>query len=316
MQITPSGLLYLFNSFNSIYQSGYTSATPFWNQIATLKPSTTQQETYYWADRVARLRPWVGERQMRSISSLFQTITNVDFEDSIEVDRNKILDDTYGVYDFPIRDLGRAAAKWPDTLFFNPEGTGLLQVGQSTPCFDGANFFDTVHPWDTYKGQVTSTNQQNYWASGMGLTFDNYQTVRATMMQYKGADGLPLNVMPNLLVVPPQLEVTARLIAEANSVAPGTLGANAQVGANDNVLFNTAKVLVIPDLISATQWYLLDTSKGIKPFVFQQRQAPVQVALKDATSENVFKRKKYVFGVDTRGAAVGGLWFLAAKASA
>ncbi len=211
-----------------------------------------------------------------------------------------------------MRDLGRVARKWPDSLIVS-----ALQNGQTTACYDGQNFFDTAHPIDKFAGQVASANQQNYWSTGKALTFDNYQTVRQTMMEFKGEDGLPLNVTPNLLVVPAALEVTARLICEADSVAPQTLGANTQVGANTNILKNSAKVMVIPELGNqATTWYLLDTTKGFKPFVFQERQAPNMITLRDPSNENVFKRKKFVFGVDTRGAAAGGLWFLAAKAVA
>jgi phage major head subunit gpT-like protein len=312
MQITPSNLTWLFNNWNLMFQSGYDETAPWWSQIATMKSSTTEQESYAFSSRVMQLREWVGEREMRSVGTYLQTIVNKDFESTVEVDRNKILDDTYGIFDFPMRDLGRAARKWPDVLLLN-----ALQNGQTQACYDGQNFFDPAHPVDRYAGQIASGTQQNYWSSGMALSFDNYQTVRKTMMEFKGEDGLPLGVTPNLLVVPAALEVTARLICEADSVAPQTLGANTQVGANTNVLKGTAKVLIIPELANQpTQWYLMDTTKGMKPFVFQQRQAPNMITLRDPSNENVFKRKKFAFGVDTRGNAAGGLWFLASKASA
>jgi len=312
MQITTSNLTFLFNNWNLLFQSGYDEMVPWWSQIAIMKPSTTEQESYAWSSRVMQLREWVGEREMRSVGTYLQTIVNKDFESTIEVDRNKILDDTYGIFDFPMRDLGRAARKWPDVLLVN-----VLQNGQTQAAYDGQNFFDTAHPIDKFTGQIASATQQNYWSSGMALSFDNYQTVRSNMLAYKGEDGLPLGVTPNLLVVPPQLEVTARLICEADSVAPQTLGTITQAGANTNVLRGTAKVLVVPELSNqATTWYLLDTTKGFKPFVFQQRQAPNMITLRDPSNENVFKRKKFVFGVDTRGNAAGGLYFLAAKAAA
>jgi len=312
MQITTGNLTFLFNAWNLQFQAGYSETPTYWQEMATKRASSTEQESYAWASRVPELREWFGERKMQSIGSYIQTIVNRDFETTVEVDRNKILDDTYGMFDFPMRDLGRAARKWPDRLMLN-----VLQNGQTQACYDGQNYFDTVHPVDKFAGQVAGANQQNYWASGQALTFDNYQTVRATMLAYKGEDGLPLGVTPNLLVVPPQLEVIARLICEADSVAPQTLGLNTMVGANTNILRGTAKVLVIPELSNqAAVWYLMDTSKGFKPFVFQERQAPQIITLRDPSSENVFKRKKFVMGVDVRGNAAGGLWFLAAKASA
>lgn len=319
MQITPSTLTFLFNNFNLKFQDAYrTAPEPWWSQIATMNPSTTAQETYAWASRSTQLRQWVGERQMRNIALYAQTIVNQDYEGTIEVDRNSILDDQLGAYNFAIDDLARASKKWPDTILLPS-----LRTGQSTLGFDGSNYFDTTHPVDKYPGQSgTASTQRNYWSSGMPLNFDNYQTVRATMMSYVGEDNLPLGIVPNLLVVPPQQEVIARLICEGDSVGPLVYGnaSNAGVtnmaGANTNVLKGTAKVLVIPELsVDPNIWYLMDTSRGVKPFIFQQRQAPNILALTDPKSENVFKRKKYVFGVDTRGATQGSLWFLASKAS-
>ena len=116
MQITPTTLTYLFNQFNLQFQQGYSETAPWWSQIATLKTSATAQETFAWASRVGQLREWIGERQMRSVGTYAQTIVNKDFEDSIELERNRIEDDQYGIFDFPLRDLGRAARKWPDVL--------------------------------------------------------------------------------------------------------------------------------------------------------------------------------------------------------
>lgn len=59
-------------------------------------------------------------------------------------------------------------------------------------------------------------------------------------------------------------------------------------------------------------WFLLDTSKAIKPLIFQER-SPFKnlVALDDPSAPNVFWKKEYVYGVDGRGNAGYGLWQLA-----
>lgn len=312
MQLTPTTAASLFNAWNLSFQKGYSETPTWWQEMAFKYTSSTEQESFAWSSRVMQLREWFGERQARSIGAYTQVIVNRDFESTVEVDRNKILDDQYGVFNFFMQDLGRAARKWPDLLM-----KSVLQNGQTQACYDGQNFFDTAHPIDRYAGQIAAATQQNYWSAAMGLTFDNYQTVRSNMLAYKGEDGVPLGVTPNLLIVPPQLEVTARLICDAESVAPQTLGTNTQAGANTNVLKGTARVLVIPELADqAATWYLADTTKGMKPLVFQERQAPQIITLRDATTENMFKRKKMLWGVDTRGNAAGGLWFLLAKAAA
>ncbi len=58
-------------------------------------------------------------------------------------------------------------------------------------------------------------------------------------------------------------------------------------------------------------WFLLDTSKALKPLIFQQRKKPEFVAQTDAYSDDVFMKGEFKFGVEARGNAGFGLWQLA-----
>ena len=58
-------------------------------------------------------------------------------------------------------------------------------------------------------------------------------------------------------------------------------------------------------------WFLLDTSKFIMPFIYQERKKPEFVAIEDPQSESVFKRRMFQYGVDYRGAVGYALWQLA-----
>ena len=62
---------------------------------------------------------------------------------------------------------------------------------------------------------------------------------------------------------------------------------------------------------NGTPWYLLDTSRAIKPFIFQLRREVQLVRMDRQEDEHAFMRKKYRYGVDYRGAAAYGLWQLA-----
>ncbi len=62
---------------------------------------------------------------------------------------------------------------------------------------------------------------------------------------------------------------------------------------------------------TGTPWFLLDTSKAIKPLIFQERRPPQFVRKDDARDDNVFHRKEYIYGVDGRWNAGYGLWQLA-----
>jgi len=62
---------------------------------------------------------------------------------------------------------------------------------------------------------------------------------------------------------------------------------------------------------TGTAWYLLDTSRAVKPFIFQLRREVQLVRMDRQDDEHAFMRKKMRYGVDYRGAAAFGLWQLA-----
>ncbi|MFZ6675384.1 Mu-like prophage major head subunit gpT family protein [Undibacterium sp. Xuan67W] len=62
---------------------------------------------------------------------------------------------------------------------------------------------------------------------------------------------------------------------------------------------------------SGAAWYLLDTSKVVKPLIYQVRKDYNFVSMDKETDDNVFNRKEYIYGVDARSNVGFGLWQLA-----
>lgn len=60
-------------------------------------------------------------------------------------------------------------------------------------------------------------------------------------------------------------------------------------------------------------WYVLDTSKPLKPLIFQMRREMELVSLTKADDANVFWAKKYVWGADGRYSGGYGLWQMAVE---
>lgn len=58
-------------------------------------------------------------------------------------------------------------------------------------------------------------------------------------------------------------------------------------------------------------WYLLDTTRPMKPFLYQERRPFVLTSLTDERAPNVFWRDEYVYGCTGRANAGYGLWQLA-----
>jgi len=315
MEISQGTLTGLFSNFITTFANAY-QQTPLWlDKVATVEPSGSAQNVYAWMQRVPAMREWIGPRTINALATYIQTVPNKLFEDTIAIDKITIEDDQYGMYAPHLRLLGEAAKKWPDQTM-----AACIQAAHSTVCYDGQYFFDTDHPVNKYDATVLAPDgtavQSNYLAS-TALTPDNYATARQKMMAWVGEDGKPLGVIPDLLVVPPQLEYTARNLLHGDFIAPQTVGGNTQVGANTNVLKGSAELLVIPELAGdAKSWYLLCTKRAVKPFIWQMRKAPVLTPRVSPTDPNVFDLHQYVFGLEGRGAASTSLWFLALQAKA
>lgn len=288
MIINQANLSSLYSGFSAIFKEVFTSASALYPRIATEVPSVTRQEEYKWLGRVPRMREWLGERIIQNLSAYSYTIKNRDWEATVAVDRNDIEDDAVGIYTPMVRALADAAATHPDELIF-----ALLSGGFTNVCYDGGAFFATAHP----TGSAVQSNRGT-----AKLTTDSYAAARALMMSLVDEHGATLNVTPDLLVVPPQLEMAALQILHADLTVEGA----------SNAYRDTADLVVAPYLAgNPTAWYLLDTKKPVKPFIFQRRKSPVFVTKDTPDDEGVFMKKEFLFGVDSRDNAGYGLWQLA-----
>ena len=140
MIINRGNLQTLYRGFSAAFREGFGAAKPD-TTVAMESRSTTAMEEYAWLGQFPGLREWVGERVLRDITQHGYTIRNKKFEATVEVERDNIEDDHYGVYTPLFMEMGRAAAVHPTQLIY-----GALKAGFETLCYDGQYFFDTDHP--------------------------------------------------------------------------------------------------------------------------------------------------------------------------
>ena len=217
MIINSANLRSLTTGYRTTFLAGLATVSTMWSRFATEVPSTTAEELYPWLNQIPGMRKWIGERQIKNVSTGAYRLINEDWEDTISVNRNAIEDDRFGIYSPLMSMLGEAAARQPDELVFATIGKGF-----TTNCFDGQFFFDTDHPVLDEAGQATSVS-------------------------------------------------------------------NMQAGAG-------------------APWYLLDLTKQVKPFIFQNRQKPRFAALDNPDDESVFMKKEFIYGADSRNTAGFGFW--------
>lgn len=310
MKITASDLDALRVNLNLVFNQAFSGTEKWWPKVAMFNQTTEKTGRMGWLANLPMMRELVGDRVMQNIAERSYDIINKDRDLSLEIHRDQIETAIQGGFAIPMQLLAETAAKYPDQLVAT-----LMQSGTSSTCFDGQYFFDTDHPVSLSNSSLSTYS--NYDASGKSLTLDNFAAVRAAMMIRKGENGLFLGVRPNLLVVPPQLEHVARQIAKASFVV-NTAGATPAAGATmmENVMKDTVDVLVIEELSSeATAWYLLDTRRVVKPFIYQSRRN-VTFELLGYDSEHFKKTNKIALIGDASNAAGYGLPQLAHKAVA
>lgn len=291
----------LKSAFLGAYEGG--GYTPRWPLLATRQSSTSKKNTYPSIIDAASIREWnEGERVVNGLVIEGASVTNQKWELTYGIRREDLDDDLTGTVAQAVSRVRSGAGKYlrhPDKLIFNiikSNGTAL----------DGVALFSASHPVnpkDSAAGNFSNTT------SG-ALTANNVAAARATMMELVGPDGDPLNENPNVILVPPALETTARKIAQADEVI---YSATATDTREMNVYKGNYTVVVAPHLAASfssgsdAYWYLLDTNDPEdRGLIFQEREAVELVTLFDVSDPNVFERDEYIWGTRARYTAAAG----------
>jgi phage major head subunit gpT-like protein len=96
-----------------------------------------------------------------------------------------------------------------------------------------------------YRGAAAYGLWQMAYCSSQELNATNYASARAAMMSLTSAEGTPLGIRPNLLIVPPSLEAKAREILNAQFI----IGSTTVGGSKSNIWQGSADLLVVPELV-------------------------------------------------------------------
>jgi phage major head subunit gpT-like protein len=291
MLVNKESVASVFVSLKTTYNNAFAAAPKVWDKIAMLVPSTSGQNDYAWLSKFPRMRKWIGDKNVKSLEASKYTIVNDDWEATVEVDRNHIEDDELGIYAPQAQMAGESAAQLPDEIVMD-----LVNDGFAKECFDGQYFFDTDHV--VAGASVSNKLTVALSCATQAAAIASYGAARTAMRKFKDDEGRPLNITPNVLLVPPALEHVALALVNNDRLDDGK--ANPYKG--------TAQVVCDARLTSDTAWFLLDTTKAVKPFIYQQRKAPVFVSQTDLSADDVYSRKKFKFGAEARAAGGYGFW--------
>jgi len=277
MLINTANLQALFTTYKTIFNKAYSAVTPQYQNVAIDVNSTALVEVHGWIDEMPGMREWKGDRVIHGMKAEEWAIKNVPYELTVSVPRRNIEADSYGLYAPRFQFLGGSGAAKPDVLVF-----GLLPGGFTNKCFDGKAFYAANHRF----GSNLLTDV---------LSTTSFDKAMATLLGWKKADGSPFfdGSETFTLVVGPQLRGAGRRIVVAKTVV-----ADSGNAAIDNLNEGAAKLLVTPQITSATQWFITVEKWGFKPLIFQARKRPQFVGLENPTDPNVFMRGEFVYGID------------------
>lgn len=299
MIVNKQSLEGIFYNLKTTFNKAFDAAPSTWEEIAMKVPSGSGENRYKWMDRFPRMRRWVGDKVVKQLKGHGYTIVNDDWEATIEVDRNDIEDDNLGVVGPETQMAGHSAKQLPDEIVYDVVNMGFTEL-----CYDGQPFFDTDHPVGDGKGGTVSVSNKGTAVlsiATLAAAQASYGAARTAMRKFKDDEGRPLGVRPSVLLVPPALEDTGRALLTVDRLEDG----------KPNPYKGTAKLVVGDWLTSDTAWFLIDKTKPVAPFIYQERKAPVFVAMTDINSPDVFSRRKFKFGAEARASGGYAFWQLA-----
>jgi len=254
-------------------------------KIATEIPSSSEKESLNWFGITPSLTEWKDKRQMNGLLPYTYTLTNRDWANGLEVDRDAILDDKLSMLPPRIRSMTKAYYRAVIREVFS-----LLDKGASTKAYDGGNMFATSRTI-AKSGTINNYLSGNYSDSETEVRQAISDGV-AAMTSFCDDWGEPLNLMPDTIVCSPAMTLTIQ-----QALRPGVAG----VIRPEAQVVNPNNVITSPWLkTTAKDWFLLCTSEEIKPVVFVNRQAPQFASLDNITDHDAFMMKKYYYGCDAR----------------
>ena len=303
MNITAANLDALFKTFQTKFNDAQAAAqsrvTPndlVPEDIAMSFVGSGSATQHSWLNQLKGIHEWVGQRAINARNLGKLTVVNRDFENTVTVSRNEIEDDQYGVYAPLIAMMGADA----EGLWKKLALEAILGNGEWA---DGNPFFCSGRKL----GASTITN-----AVATAFSKDALEAAIAAMRGWTLHGGEPGEVRPDVLLVGPTLEASAKQICEADLISDnGATVSNVSPA-------KAVKVRVSQKLVGdhANEWYLLGDKNGVKAVGLQKRKLPELTRLDSPTDQEVFMSNNFLYGVHARGEGFLTLPFLAYKGGA
>lgn len=264
--IKASTLKAIDQNLRTDFNRAYAKAMNLHKRVAMEIPSNAKENLYGWLADLPQVKKVVGEYSRARLQALAYRLTNEKYGGMIEIPREDVEDDNYAMYGNVAAAFGEKAAMVPDT-----ETMKALIDGFTAKDYTGSA------AWAANKKRFPKDKNGFTNKDTKKLSAANFEAALASLVERTDASGDPLYLGMDsanlLLVVCSDDQSTAESIVKLATLAGG--------GANPN--YGKAQVLVWPGMQSygrtqladadAKPWFLLDSSKVVKPLIYQPRVA-------------------------------------------
>lgn len=286
MLVTQENVQKAFRGLRAIFMQRLAStAEQVWSKIAMKTQTGGEEEDYDFLLAIGGLKELIGEIAIENLRVAGFTIKSKEFHKTIGVPVSAIRRDKLGLLTPTVQLMADRANRLPNKLV-----TQLLGEGFTTKDYCNSYFF--------------AANKREYGKASAftnllttALSAGNYEAARALLRARTDDKGESLELGDKMtLIVPPELESTARKIIVADTGANGAT----------NVNKGTSDLIVLPGLsaYSATAWYLMDSSLPVMPFIVQTEYEPVTNQVTNPEDSYVVQHQEFLYQV-LRGISAG-----------
>jgi len=282
----------------------------YWvEQVSNLFTTDQETEKYPFLGQVARMRKWDGERKARALRDNTVTLTNEEYEVTMEIALKDLRRDKTGQIIARVSEFtDEEQVHWGTLL------TSLIQDGTSKTCYDGQFFFDTDHSEDdsgTQDNDITVDISALPAAVHGTTTAPSVEEMQQAIMKgiaqvlsFKDDKGRPMNSMGKrfLVMVPVGLYIQA--VAAVSTLMTAAL----QQNLNPNMVTGlTVEIAMNPELTWTDSFSVWRTDSAIRGLI-RQSEFVSGLKVKDENSEFAFDNKAIQIGVDASRAVTYGYW--------
>lgn len=264
MTLSTIAIKNIDNIMRDWMSNGIESAQPFFRSVCYEVPSVKASNEYGMLGNVPGVQEWKGEREFATLAAATWRIENRDWATGIKIPKKSYDDDTYGLYQQPIAEVGSEFECHKDELFIE-----MLEAADATNGFDDVPFYSTSHLWGksgTQSNKITYTcvDASNPTAAELKGAF---HAARAQMLSLKRQNGKKYvravaTLNQNLIMqIHPDLELNART----------GLDATITTYAAPNIVLNRPQIIPHNGLTSATRFWVHNMGQALKPFIWQPR---------------------------------------------